>query len=99
MELEFVDSDLENMVFNAKYTGRWSPAIVKMVRRCVNYLIQSPDRRAIYDFPGYQLEKLKGKLKDYHSLRLNDQYRLRVQFLSGEEGEILRIICIEDYHK
>lgn len=99
MELEFVDSDLEDMIFSEGYSGRVSPVIVRLARRCINYLQKSPDRRAIYGFPGYRLEKLRGKLQGYHSLRLNDQIRLRIQFVSRQGEEIIRIICIEDYHK
>ena len=98
MELEFDDSDLEDMIFNERYTGKVAQSLVKMVRRCINYLIQAPDRRAIYNFTGYQLEKLKGDMKGFHSLRLNDQYRLVIQFVAGSEGEIIRVIRIGDYH-
>lgn len=98
MELEFDDRDLEDMIFNERYSGEIAQSLVKMVRRCINYLIQAPDRRAIYNFPGYHLEKLKGDMKGFHSLRLNDQYRLIIQFVASTEGEIIRVISMGDYH-
>ncbi len=44
--------------------------------------------------PGNRLEKLKGKLKEFHSIRINDQYRIVFRWTSGgaEDVEIV------DYH-
>ena len=98
MELEFEDSELEDVAFNKKYAGKLSPALVKTVRRCLNYLIQAPDRRAIYNYPGYRVEKLKGKLRGLYSLRLNKQFRLIIRFVSEGKAEIVRVMRIEDYH-
>jgi proteic killer suppression protein len=41
-----------------------------------------------------RLEKLKGDLKQYHSIRINDQWRVIFQWLDGDAHEV-RII---DYH-
>lgn len=98
MELEFDDKDLENMIFNEKYSGEVAQSLVKMARRCIHYLVQAPDRRAIYKFPGYHLKKLKGDMKGFHSLRLDDQYRLKIQFVAGAEGEMIRVISMGDDH-
>ena len=98
MELAFDDSQLERLAFDQTFTGKWSPATVRSYRRCLNYLMQAPDRRAIYNFPGFCLEKLKGKKKGLHSLRLNDQYRLILSFEECEGKEVIKVIAIEDYH-
>ena len=44
--------------------------------------------------PGNRLEKLKGKLKDNHSIRINDQFRIVFRWEHGaaEDVEII------DYH-
>ncbi|HYX70315.1 MAG TPA: type II toxin-antitoxin system RelE/ParE family toxin [Terriglobales bacterium] len=44
--------------------------------------------------PGNQLEKLKGGLEGYWSIRVNDQYRIVFQF---EEGTADKVFC-EDIH-
>jgi toxin HigB-1 len=44
--------------------------------------------------PANRLEKLKGDLKDFHSIRINDQWRVIFKWLDGEAHEV-RII---DYH-
>lgn len=99
MDLEFKDKDLEAMAFDPNYRGRWSAGIVKEYRFCLHYFLNAPDRRAIYHYPGFRLEKLKGKKKDVHSLRLNDQYRLILQFQRIDNREAIYVLGIEDYHK
>ena len=44
--------------------------------------------------PSNRLEKLGGDLKDFHSIRINDQWRIIFTWLGGEPHEV-RII---DYH-
>lgn len=45
--------------------------------------------------PGNRLEKLKGDLSDYHSIRINDQWRIIFIWSAGNAEEIE----ITDYHK
>ena len=44
--------------------------------------------------PSNRLEKLKGDLKDFYSIRINDQWRVIFKWISGEPHEV-RIV---DYH-
>lgn len=44
--------------------------------------------------PSNRLEKLKGNLKDFHSIRINDQWRVIFKWIDGEPHEV-RIV---DYH-
>jgi proteic killer suppression protein len=44
--------------------------------------------------PSNRLEKLKGNLKDFHSIRVNDQWRVIFKWIEGEPHEV-RIV---DYH-
>ena len=44
--------------------------------------------------PSNRLEKLKGDLKDFHSIRVNDQRRVIFKWIDGEPREV-RIV---DYH-
>jgi proteic killer suppression protein len=44
--------------------------------------------------PSNRLEKLKGDLKDFYSIRVNDQWRVIFRWLDGEPCEV-RIV---DYH-
>ena len=44
--------------------------------------------------PGNRLESLKGHLKEYHSIRINDQFRLVFKWFDGNASEV----HIKDYH-
>ncbi|HEY3643633.1 MAG TPA: type II toxin-antitoxin system RelE/ParE family toxin [Xanthobacteraceae bacterium] len=44
--------------------------------------------------PSNPLEKLKGELRNYHSIRINDQWRVIFRWIDGEPHEV-RIV---DYH-
>ena len=44
--------------------------------------------------PSNRLEKLKGDLKDFYSIRINDQWRVIFKWINGEPHEV-RIV---DYH-
>jgi proteic killer suppression protein len=44
--------------------------------------------------PSNRLEKLKGDLKDFYSIRTNDQWRVIFKWINGEPHEV----SIVDYH-
>jgi proteic killer suppression protein len=44
--------------------------------------------------PGNRLERLKGKLFDFYSIRINDQWRIVFRFGDGNASEVQ----VEDYH-
>jgi proteic killer suppression protein len=44
--------------------------------------------------PGNRLEKLKGNLKDYFSIRINDQWRITFKFENHNAYEV----AVVDYH-
>ncbi|MEI7725778.1 MAG: type II toxin-antitoxin system RelE/ParE family toxin [Bacteroidota bacterium] len=52
----------------------------------------------LYDLrtpPSNRLEKLSGDFKDYHSIRINDQWRIIFKWHTGHSYEVE----IMDYHK
>ncbi len=44
--------------------------------------------------PSNRLEKLKGSLKDFHSIRINEQWRVIFKWIDGQAHQV-RIV---DYH-
>ena len=44
--------------------------------------------------PGNRLEKLRGNLKEFHSVRINDQYRIIFKWVQGQAEDVE----ITDYH-
>ena len=98
MDVEFKNSDLEQMAYDKNYSGNWSAAIVKAFRKRLSQIQQAPDRQSLYKWKSLRLEKLKAGRKDECSMRLNDQYRLIVKFKAVGGKQRVTLINIEDYH-
>ncbi|MBV9754585.1 MAG: type II toxin-antitoxin system RelE/ParE family toxin [Hyphomicrobiales bacterium] len=45
--------------------------------------------------PSNRLKKLQGRLKDFHSIRVNDQWRIIFRWIEGEPHEVQLL----DYHR
>ena len=56
------------------------------------------DERDLYALKSLHYEKLKGARRGQRSLRLNEQFRLIVEWGEDEAGKHLVIVAIEDYH-
>ena len=70
------------------------PELRRAGRRKLLYLHDASELRDLRVPPGNRLERLKGKWKGFHSIRINDQWR--VIFL-WEGGNALDVQVI-DYH-
>ena len=60
----------------SKATRRFPPDIRRAARRKLLYLHDAFDLRDLRVPPGNRLEALKGGLKGFHSIRINDQWRV-----------------------
>lgn len=56
------------------------------------------DERTFYAMKSLHFEKLKGNRSHQHSMRLNDQWRLILEFECTNDGKVVLVIGIEDYH-
>ena len=62
-------------------------------------IVTSVDSTAqLRQFRGLNYERLKGKRKGQHSMRLNEQFRLIVNESKDQDGQLLLIVEITDYH-
>ena len=98
MDIEFQDPELDQLAFDETYVGNWSPTLVRAYRKRVNLIRHVPNQRVLYAYKGLRLEKLKGKMQGKHSMRVNDQFRLIVQFAKKKGNDTVIIIKMEDYH-
>jgi proteic killer suppression protein len=98
MVVEFDDSDLDRLEVDATFDAGFGPAVVRGYRKVMQAIRAAPDERDLYRLKGLRFEKLKGRRKHQHSLRINDQWRLIVE-LRGEGGEKrVGVVEIADYH-
>jgi proteic killer suppression protein len=67
----------------------------RTARRKLLYLHDATALRDLRVPPGNRLEALKGDLKGFHAIRINDQWRLIFRWFGGQA----RDVSILDYHK
>jgi len=68
--------------------------IQEVARRKLRMLNNSVDLKDLSIPPSNRLEKLKGNFKDYHSIRINDQWRIIFKWAKGHSTNVEII----DYH-
>lgn len=99
MFLVFLDSRLKDVWENSSYKSkRWSPSLVKAIRKKIQLLANAPDERDLKKMGSLHFEKLKGDRAGTYSIRVNEQYRLILAFETDIEGRKVIIIEMVDYH-
>lgn len=73
---------------------RFPPELRRGARRKLLYLHDAGELADLRVPPGNRLETLKGKLAGYHSIRINDQWRVVFRWQSGNASDVQ----IVDYH-
>lgn len=68
--------------------------IQEIARRKLRMLNNAQNTADLKIPPSNRLEKLKGSLKDFYSIRINDQWRIVFKWNNGNAAEVVII----DYH-
>ena len=68
--------------------------IQEVARRKLRMLNNSVDLQDLRIPPSNRLEQLKGNFKDYHSIRIKDQWRIIFKWIKGHSTNVE----IVDYH-
>ena len=79
----------------SRATRRFPNDLRRVARRKLLYLHDAAELKDLRVSPGNRLETLKGDLSGYHSIRINDQWRVVFVWSSGSPGEVQII----DYHR
>jgi len=98
MEVQFKDADLDILEQDANFTAGLSQSLVSAFRKRMQQIRAAPDERVFYALKSLHFEKLKGGRSHQHSMRLNDQWRLIIEFDDRKSPKEIIIIGIEDYH-
>ena len=76
------------------YTRRFPPTLVRVAIRKLDALNAAQNLQDLRTPPGNRLEPLKGDLRDFYSIRVNDQWRIIFQWIDGNAHEV----GVVDYH-
>ncbi len=66
----------------------------RVALRKMAHLNNARDLQTLGQLPGNRLKSLKGRLSDYHSIRINDQWRVIFRWKNGDAYNVQ----IVDYH-
>ena len=78
----------------SKEVRQFPPELKRAARRKLLYLHDAAEIVDLRTPPGNRLEAMKGKLAGYHSIRINDQWRILFQWDGGNAKDVQ----IVDYH-
>lgn len=70
------------------------PDLRRTARRKLLYLHDAAELGDLASPPGNRLERLRGRWKDFHSIRVNDQWRIVFRWRGGNAYDVQVI----DYH-
>jgi toxin HigB-1 len=93
MIISFGSKDTER-VWSGERIKNLSLGIQETARRKLRMINNSVDLADLRIPPANRLEKLSGKLKEFYSIRINDQWRIIFKWSAGNATEV-KII---DYH-
>jgi toxin HigB-1 len=96
MLISFANQLAEDLFYDKKTreTRRFPNELRRIARRKLLYLHEAANLSDLKVPPGNRLEALKGDLRGYYSIRINDQWRLVFRWNSGQ-AENVQIV---DYH-
>jgi len=98
MEIAFRDASLDRLESGQGSDGAYQPGVVRAFRRRMQQIRSAVDERDFYQQKSLHFEKLKGGRSHQHSVRLNDQWRLILEFDGDGSSKTVVIVAIEDYH-
>ena len=81
-------------IWDGEWVKSFSTDIQEITRRKLRMLNNSVDIKDLMIPPSNRLEKLKGRLKDFYSIRVNDQWRIIFRWENGNAYNVELI----DYH-
>jgi len=93
MILTFGSKNTEK-IWKGERVKKWPMEIQSIGRRKLRMLNNSENINDLRVPPSNRLEKLSGNLKDFYSIRINDQWRIIFKWDNGNTNEVEII----DYH-
>lgn len=96
MILNFADKVTEDVYhgIDSKAARRVPNSVWKVAIRKLDLINAAHELRDLRVPPSNRLERLKGRWSGYHSIRINDQFRIVFGWIEGNAKDVL----ITDYH-
>jgi proteic killer suppression protein len=92
------DGALLDLATNKNARSGLPQAIEKKFRLRVQQMMSFVDEREFYNNNAFHFEKLKGDRSHQYSIRLNDQWRMILEFEGEAPNKRIVVVGVEDYH-
>ncbi len=99
MDFEFSARKLERLYTEELGASKYPPQVIDAFFEVMAAVEAARDERDLRALKHLRFEKLKGQRKHQRSLALHGGFRLIVRLLEDDEGKVLAIDEIVDYHK
>jgi len=97
MKVHFRDKSLDRLETEPD-DGKWPGDVAKAYRKRIAVIRAADDERVFYGLKSLHYERLKGTRNHQRSMKLNDQWRLVLEFEGKGADKVVWILGIEDYH-
>jgi len=96
----FASKKLQALYNDESEAARYPPEVVEAFFDKIAVIAAARDENDLRVLKSLHFEKLKGERgnRGERSIRLNRQFRLILTIETDEQGKLLRILDIEDYH-
>jgi len=86
----------EDLFFDrrSRETRAFPPGLMQVARRKILYLHDAAELADLRVPPGNRLEALQGRRRGFHSIRINDQWRVVFRWEHGQAMDV----AVVDYH-
>ncbi len=99
MRIEYDDEDLRRLAEDPDFKPpKWGRDVVVAYRKKMQILRAAQDERDLRSMRSLRLEALSGSRTGTSSIRLNDQFRLILTFHTDEDGRVVVVLELVDYH-
>lgn len=97
VNLRFRDRRLDKLETH-DFDAGYHPTVVKAFRRRLQQIRAAVDERDFYSQRSLRFKKLKGSRAHQRSMRLNDQWRLILEFEGRGAQRVVVVVGIANYH-
>ena len=98
MLVHFAIPYLDSLETDSGSDGGHPTGIPRAYRKVLNMIRQAADERVFYNMRSLRYEKLKPPRQHQFSIRLNDQWRIILEYRGKGASKVVVVVGIEDYH-
>ena len=98
VRLRFANKKLEALYTSEAGAKKYPRSVVTAFFDVMATLVAAADQRDLYALKSLHFEALKGDRAGQHSVRLNKQFRLILRIEADDQGNVVIVIEIADYH-